>query len=320
MKKSIFIFTVFALFISTSISAQERRETDIEGGKDHPLISRFNGSVMEFYEHKNYDLYTIVLDFNEDGEASKVVDVEGEITRIQYSSSEDHSVLEIFRNYEIALKNANFSISFSCSDKTSAASWEFWYYIYYGEINKLNTDWITPDSRMGYRYIVANGKINDKNIYVILFISSDDDYDWILTTMDVIEEKPMETGLVTAAIIEKGLKISGHTILEGVYFDSGKSTLKIESDAALKNIAEYVNSSQDKKFFIVGHTDNTGNFASNMTLSEERAKAVMNELINKYGVNADQLQAYGVSYLSPVSSNSSDEGKARNRRVEIVEQ
>ena len=320
MKKAIFIFTVIALFISTSISGQERRDTDIEGGKDHLLISRFKGSVMEFYEHKNYDLYTIVLGFNENGEANKVVDVEGEITRIQYSSSEDHSVLEIFRNYEIALKNANFNISFSCSDKTSAASWEFWYYIYYGEINKLNTDWITPDSRMGYRYIVANGEINDKNVYVVLFISSDDDYDWILTTMDVIEEKPMETGLVTAATIEKGLKISGHTILEGVYFDSGKSTLKIESDAALKNIAEYVNSKQDKKFFIVGHTDNTGDFASNMTLSEERAKAVMNELTNKYGVNADQLQAYGVSYLSPVSSNSNDEGKARNRRVEIVEQ
>jgi OOP family OmpA-OmpF porin len=320
MKKSTLIITVIALLISINVSAQDRRDTDVEGGKDHPLISRFKGSVMQSYEHKNYDQYTLVLGFNENGEPDEQVDVEGEITRIQYNTSEDHSVFEIFRNYETALKNANFNISFSCSDKTSAASWEFWFYAYYREINKLNTDWFCPDSRMGYRYIVANGVINSKNVYVVLFISSDDDYDWILTTMDVIEEKPMETGLVTAATIEKGLKISGHTILEGVYFETGKSTLKIESDAALKNIAEYVNSSQDKKFFIVGHTDNTGDFASNMTLSEERAKAVMNELINKYGVNADQLESHGVSYLSPVSSNSNDEGKARNRRVEIVEQ
>jgi len=320
MKKSTLIITVIVLTISTDLFAQTRRETDVEGGKDHPLISRFEGSIMEFYDHKNYDEYTLVLGFNENGEANKMVDIEGEITRIQYSVSEDHSVFEVFRNYEIALKSANFNISYSCSEKTAPTSYEFWMYGYYGDINKIRDDRISPDGRMGFRYIVANGDNEGKNVYVVLYISSDNDYNWILVTMDVIEEKPMETGLVTAATIDKGLKISGHTILEGVYFETGKSTLKIESDAALKNIAEYVNSSQDKKFFIVGHTDNTGDFASNMTLSEERAKAVMNELINKYGVNADQLESHGVSYLSPVSSNSNDEGKARNRRVEIVEQ
>jgi len=57
-----------------------------------------------------------------------------------------------------------------------------------------------------------------------------------------------------------------------------------------------------------------------MTLSENRAKAVMNELTTKYGVNTGQLKAYGVANLSPVTSNSTDKGKARNRRVEIVEQ
>ena len=321
MKKAIFIFTVIALLISTSVSAQERRDTDIEGGKDHPLISRFKGSVMEYYEHRNYDLYTIVLGFNENGEASKTLDVEGEITRIQYSASEDHSVLEIFRNYEIALKNANFNISFSCSNRTeSTVHFDFFRYTYYNEMNKLRESRIEPDGRMGWQYMAAKGNYNDKDVYIVVFVSSDNDYDWILTTVDVIEEKPMETGLVTAVTIDKGLKMTGHAVLEGLFFDTGKSTLQIESDAALKNIAEYVNSNQDKKFFIVGHTDNTGDFASNMTLSEERAKAVMNELINKYGVNADQLQAYGVSYLSPVSSNSNEEGKARNRRVEIVEQ
>ncbi len=320
MKKPISIFTIILLIISVNVSAQDRRKTDVEGGKDHPLISRFKGSVMEYYEHKNYDQYIIVLGFNENGEPNKKVNVEGEITRIQYSASEDHSVFEIFRNYEIALKNANFNVSFSCSEKSVPVSYEFWYFTYYGDINKLKDNRIAPDGRMGYRYLVANGNNEGKNVYVVIFVSSDNDYDWILTTMDVIEEKPMETGLVTAATIEKGLKISGHTILEGVYFDTGKSTLKIESDDALENIAEYVNSNQDKKFFIVGHTDNTGDFTSNMALSEERAKTVIDELINKYNVNADQLEAYGVSYLSPVSSNSSDEGKARNRRVEIVEQ
>ena len=63
-----------------------------------------------------------------------------------------------------------------------------------------------------------------------------------------------------------------------------------------------------------------GDFSSNMTLSENRAKAVINELTTKYSVNAEQLKAFGVANLSPVSSNLTDGGKAKNRRVEIVVQ
>ncbi len=66
--------------------------------------------------------------------------------------------------------------------------------------------------------------------------------------------------------------------------------------------------------------DNVGDFTSNMTLSEKRAKSVVNELVTKYSVKADQLKAYGVASLSPITSNLKDEGKAKNRRVEIVKQ
>jgi OmpA-OmpF porin, OOP family len=320
MKKSLLFITVSTLIISTNLYPQERREQDIEGGKDHPLISRFKGSVMEAYEHKNYNEYTLVLGFNENGEADEQINIEGEVTRIQYSASEEHSVFELFRNYEIALNDAGFTISFSCSEKTSTASWEFWYYDYYRDINIMNPDWIIPNGRMGFRYIVANGENNGNNVYIVLFISSDDDYPWILTTMDVIEEKPLETGLVTAASIDKGINLSGHTVLKGLFFDTGESTLRPESDAALTNIAEYLNTGKDRKVYIVGHTDNTGDFSSNMTLSEERAKAVMNKLSSGYSVDPGQMEACGVSSLSPLSSNSNEEGRARNRRVEIVEQ
>ena len=74
------------------------------------------------------------------------------------------------------------------------------------------------------------------------------------------------------------------------------------------------------KFCIVGNTDNTGALEANMTLSEQCAKAVMNELVNNYGVNANQVSACGVSNLCPIASNETDEGEAGNRRVEIVEQ
>ena len=81
-----------------------------------------------------------------------------------------------------------------------------------------------------------------------------------------------------------------------------------------------MNNNTNKKFYIVGHTDNAGDFLANMTLSENRAKAVLNELITKYAIKAEQLKAYGVSSLAPIASNSTEEGKAKNRRVDIVEQ
>jgi len=70
---------------------------------------------------------------------------------------------------------------------------------------------------------------------------------------------------------------------------------------------------------IAGHTDNTGDFDANLKLSTERAQAVTNELVTKYGVKSEQLKAYGDGQTSPVATNKTDEGKAKNRRVEIVE-
>ncbi|MBN1387017.1 MAG: OmpA family protein [Bacteroidales bacterium] len=319
MKKAFFLLSVCALMFPVNILAQ--RDTDIEGGKDHPLISRFEGSVIEFYEHKNYDEYTLVLGFDEEeGQVDEVLNVEGEITRIQYSTKGDHSVFEIYKNYELALESANFNTLFTWSEKMGNPDWQFWFYNYYGEINKMVSEYDHPDGRMGFRYHVASGINEGRNVYIVLYISSDDDTDWILTTMDVIEEKEMMTGLVTARSIEKGLQLSGHSVLSGLLFDTGEATIKPESEPALKNIAEYLKANPDKNFFIVGHTDNVGDFDNNMTLSESRAKAVMDKLVSAYGVDAGQLKAYGVSSLSPVASNMTEEGKARNRRVEIVEE
>lgn len=70
---------------------------------------------------------------------------------------------------------------------------------------------------------------------------------------------------------------------------------------------------------MVGHTDNVGKLDYNMKLSKARADAVLKELVMKYKVSAQRLKAYGVGSLAPVASNKSDEGRAKNRRVELVE-
>jgi len=130
----------------------------------------------------------------------------------------------------------------------------------------------------------------------------------------------MDLNMITSSIIEKQLKLFGKIAIYSIFFDTGKSIVKPESAETLKAISEYLNANKNIKVYIVGHTDNTGDFDFNMKLSKERADAVMEKLINEYGVNKDQMKSYGVGSLSPIASNSTEEGKAKNRRVEIVEQ
>ena len=137
-------------------------------------------------------------------------------------------------------------------------------------------------------------------------------------TVSSIKEVPMNQDIVmTVDDIKKNLADEGRVSFYGIYFDTDKSVIKPESTPTLTNIAVFLKANP-VNVYIVGHTDNTGNFDRNLALSKERAAAVVNELTTKYGVNKAQVAAQGVASLAPVASNKSDEGKAKNRRVEIV--
>jgi len=189
-------------------------------------------------------------------------------------------------------------------------------------INRMGDDFYCPDPREGYHLCVAKGIMNSNDVYISIFINNGEDYGerFILVTQEVIELNPLETGLVTAQKITDNIERLGHIAIYGIYFETAKYDIKPESEKSLAEIAAFLKANPDNKYFIIGHTDNTGDFNANMTLSEKRAKAVMDYLVNKSGINAGQMKAYGVSSMCPVTSNSTDEGKARNRRVEIVRQ
>ena len=109
-----------------------------------------------------------------------------------------------------------------------------------------------------------------------------------------------------------------HVTLYGVLFDFNKSTLQPSSDAALQPAANIMAADKTLKLEVQGHTDNVGNDAYNQTLSEARAKAVVTWL-TQHGVAADRLTGKGYGKTKPVADNGSDEGRARNRRVEIAD-
>jgi outer membrane protein OmpA-like peptidoglycan-associated protein len=135
---------------------------------------------------------------------------------------------------------------------------------------------------------------------------------------------PNGPGMYTINVADAGavdlgatLAKSCHVAIYGVLFDFNKSTLQPVSDAALQPAANLMASDKALKLEVQGHTDNVGNDAYNQTLSEARAKAVVTWL-TQHAVAADRLTAKGYGKTQPVADNGSDEGRAKNRRVEIL--
>lgn len=139
--------------------------------------------------------------------------------------------------------------------------------------------------------------------------------------LTIVERKAMKQE-VTATAVEMGNDINstGHVAIYGIYFDTGKSDIKPESDQAISEIAKLLQGDTGLKVYVVGHTDNAGSFESNLKLSKDRAEAVAKTLTGKHGIDAARLKPHGVSSLAPVASNDTEDGKAKNRRVELVKQ
>ena len=110
----------------------------------------------------------------------------------------------------------------------------------------------------------------------------------------------------------------GRVATQGIYFDTGSDRLRPESSATLKEIGTMLKDHPELKLTIEGHTDNVGKAESNQTLSEQRAAAVRQFLVETYQIDAARLQAQGLGQSKPAGSNDTAEGRQQNRRVELV--
>lgn len=166
------------------------------------------------------------------------------------------------------------------------------------------------------RYTILNVAKDGKEVWVQV------DTAWGGGYMLIIVEKQAMVQEVTAsaALFESGLKAAGHVEVPGVYFDTGKSVLKPESAVAVGEVAKLLKADPAMKVFIVGHTDSVASLDLNLKLSQARAEAVVQSLIAEHGIAAARLIGRGVGPLAPVASNDAEDGRARNRRVELVKQ
>jgi outer membrane protein OmpA-like peptidoglycan-associated protein len=144
----------------------------------------------------------------------------------------------------------------------------------------------------------------------------------ILFYTDATVEKPTLFGNFRVA--EGGKKLydalaaKGRVATQGIYFDTGSDRIRPESTPTLKEIGTMLKDHPDLKLAIEGHTDNVGSAAANQALSEKRAAAVRQFLIDSYQVDGARLVAKGLGATKPATGNDTAEGRQQNRRVELV--
>jgi outer membrane protein OmpA-like peptidoglycan-associated protein len=138
--------------------------------------------------------------------------------------------------------------------------------------------------------------------------------------VDVIEVRPMTQNMVVVSAdeISQAMSTSGRVALYGIFFDTNKADIKPESKPALEEIAKLLKREPNLNLHVVGHTDNVGGYEFNLGLSRRRAEAVAAALTREHGIAANRLTPNGVAYLAPVAVNTTEDGRAKNRRVELV--
>ena len=179
---------------------------------------------------------------------------------------------------------------------------------------------VTAFKNAGYTFVMDNGNGHFIVHMGKTWIEENVTYGGNYSQHILIETQLTQEMVANAAALSTGLTGVGHIVVNGILFDTAKADVKPESAAALQEVAKLLKGNGKLKVYVVGHTDNVGVLAANIDLSKRRAAAVVLSLTTQYGVAAAQLQSFGAGPYSPVASNHSEDGRALNRRVELVEQ
>jgi OOP family OmpA-OmpF porin len=262
--------------------AQEPGQPDAEGCKDSKLLTRMPGCTITECTTKEFDAVSMqnkLID-TANNQVPKQ-DLEGQLESLVYICPARLSILQIQRNFENALKAAGFTIVFS---------------------GKEENDWPTVTARKAAQWINIRSRPWDN------FTG----YDQTALKVEAMKQDVAADAAAMAAEIAN----TGSVAVYGINFDTGKATLQAGSDQVLGEIVKLLQDHADWRFEVQGHTDNVGAKGANLALSDQRAKAVV-AWLTQNGIPAGRLVPKGYGDARPVGENTTDEGRAKNRRVEL---
>ncbi|HMA60390.1 MAG TPA: OmpA family protein [Halanaerobiales bacterium] len=317
MKFTRFILVLFVfglLLVGTSI--------DIMAEDDLKIVPIYEGSELIYDDIFGFEELPVIL-----GEDTVNI-LEGYIRRFWLKAPEGRSPYEVIRNYEAAIDNIDGRVLFKTRDPQSIEIDEIDFSEYYNTTRQdrglsTNVFSFTKYPEEITEYMVSRVTVDQVEKYIIVAAGrghwaagqADETYFEIV----ILELEGMEMDMVTMEYIKQGIEVDGRVAIYDIYFDTGESRVKADSEEALSVIAEFLLKNSGKRYLVVGHTDFVGSYEMNLNLSESRAEAVVTKLLNEYGISQKQLISTGVGPAAPVMSNQTEEGRAMNRRVEIVE-
>lgn len=283
---------------------------DIAGSSDHPLVGRFEGAVINAYDFRDFDEYDFAREPITVSDPDNLEAIEGMVTRIAYTLDGDQSLAEVARNYQLGLTGKGFDIVFECKTGECGGG-NFSYGIETFPLPKMVVD------PFNFRYLGAKLSGEGSNAYAAIVIS-EDTHKKVRIQVTVVEVDKLAFKMVDAKAMQAAFAEKGSIALYGIYFDTDKADIRPESAPTLEEMARFLTMSPDLSVVIVGHTDNEGAMDYNLELSHRRAQAVADTLVASHGIAKDRLTAAGAGFLAPVAPNDSADGRAKNRRVEMI--
>jgi OOP family OmpA-OmpF porin len=325
MTKRILVFSLLLAIPSIGAFA-----ADVAGSKDPPGMKRYEGSEIIGYRAPKFDEFLVPLGAptsQDPPKYEKSLKTEGLVSRYTYLAPEGRTATEFLRNYKLEFQRLGLVTLY---EKGTAD--RGWFGPTLSPIAKEdNIGDILAYNQDQERVLVGKSK-DPVPSYYYLFVTT---YragnmpdrllakvtkDRVLAELIVVAPQDMETKMafVSASEMSRSLLDSGKIALYGIYFDTEKDSLRPDSRATLQEIAKLLSANPTLKVEIVGHTDNQGKPDYNLDLSRRRAAAVVHELVSNYGIDAGRLGSFGCGFYAPVASNETEDGKAKNRRVELV--
>ena len=316
-----------ALWLAAAISALA---ADLPGSKDPPGMKRYEGSEIIGYRAPRFDEFLLPLGPQTQMSPAayeKSLKAEGLISRYTYVAPAGRSPAELLRNYKLEFQRLGLVTLYE-----KAAGQKGWFgptfdpiaeedhlgqILGYNESQERVLVGKSKDAKPAYYYVFVtaylDGVIPERLSGVIAKNRA-------LAEVIVIAPERMEEKMtfVNADEMSKSLADSGKVALYGIQFDTDKDVIRPDSQATLQEIAKLLTANPQLKIHVVGHTDNQGKSDYNLDLSRRRAASVAGELSSKHKIAANRLDSFGCGLFAPVASNDSEEGRAKNRRVELV--
>lgn len=317
-----------------------------EGSGDHPLVPRVAGSEIITYRFVEFDRVTLPFGPRSDDGFEDERTLEGEHTRLTYVLRDPQiSTLQVKRAYVQGLEEAGFEIAYAGSGRDELGR-RFHAQDAFDRdrqgASRSTMGWTRGTDERDKRFLAA--KHSEESVYVTALMYNNRDLEPVIR-MDVVEVPEEEVQLSMAAPepaenqpvdreeivaaheredlsaedIEASIVSEGRVAVRDILFEFDSAAIIDESADALATIADVLTENEELDLLIVGHSDNVGDFEYNLNLSMERAQAVANWLESQHGIDDDRLQAAGAGMMAPVASNRHEEGRAQNRRVELVE-